>query len=129
MKNTIFYIGSAVILSTAVAVIFNMITLEQVGLINGIILPLLYGWYQKVLKEDVVTEKLELEDKLNRSETEINGLYTNLNNYIERYRELEHKYDTELQAYRTATENLRNGLDSEKQVEETPVKKTRTRKK
>ena len=67
MKNIIFGTGIVVTLTTLGFVLAGQLELTTFGVINTTVLSILYGWYQKLMKDDVVFQKLKLEDKLNES--------------------------------------------------------------
>lgn len=116
-------------LITVLAVAGNMI-FGELTITNGIavatpILGLIYGLYQKYLKEDVQSDNLELENEIHR-QRQLNEKANTFNRELmQEYNNLEKKYNDESAAYGLAIQNLRNGFDSEKQVEETKPKRTR----
>lgn len=115
-------------LVTVLAVTGNMI-FGELTITNGIavvtpILGLIYGLYQKYLKEEAQEVSIQLEDELHR-QRQLNEKSLTFNRELMReYEQLENRYKIESQAYQTTVDNLRNGFDSEKEV----VKPKRTRK-
>lgn len=67
MKNIIFGTGIVVTLTTLGFVLAGRLELTTFGVFNTTVLSILYGWYQKLIKDDIVFQKLKLEDKLNES--------------------------------------------------------------
>ena len=65
MKNIIFGTGIVVILTTLGFVLAGQLELTTFGVINTTVLSILYGWYQKLMKnevtEELVLSNLELE--------------------------------------------------------------------
>lgn len=115
-------------LVTVLAVAGNMI-FGDLTIVNGIavatpILGLIYGLYQKYLKEDVIYEKLSLEDELERQKQFNEKSMTFNRELLREYEQLEQRFNEESNSAKITIENLRNGFDSEKEV----VKPKRTRK-
>lgn len=65
MKNIIFGTGIVVTLTTLGFVLAGQLELTTFGVINTTVLSILYGWYQKLMKdtisEDLSLSNLELE--------------------------------------------------------------------
>lgn len=65
MKNIIFVTGIVVTLTTLGFVLAGKLELTTFGVINTTVLAILYGWYQKLMKneitEDLLLSNLELE--------------------------------------------------------------------
>ena len=65
MKNIIFGTGIVVTLTTLGFVLAGQLELTTFGVINTTVLSILYGWYQKLMKnevtEELVLSNLELE--------------------------------------------------------------------
>ena len=65
MKNIIFGTGIVVTLTTLGVVLAGQLELTTFGVINTTVLSILYGWYQKLMKnevtEELVLSNLELE--------------------------------------------------------------------
>ena len=59
MKNIIFGTGIVVTLTTLGFVLAGQLELTTFGIINTTVLSILYGWYQKLMK-DTVSEDLSL---------------------------------------------------------------------
>lgn len=62
-KNIIFLTGIATIVTTLGLMLYGELEFNSFGAINGTVLSLLFGWYQKLEKEDVeVSMELLKED-------------------------------------------------------------------
>lgn len=129
MKNFIFYTGLATIAATITFLLLGKIELTTFGTINATVLSVLYGWYQKLNNNELTTSKLNLEDEVTTLKRELVESLKETQNYLTLYRESEAKRDKELKAYQLATENLRKGFDSEKEVAKETPKRTRKTKK
>lgn len=65
MKNIIFIAGIATVLTTLGFMLYGELDITSFGTINGTVLSLLFGWYQKLEKEDVeLSMKLMKEDHI-----------------------------------------------------------------
>lgn len=98
MKNVIYLAGIATVLTSLGFLLYGEIDITSFGSINGIALGILYGWYQKIEKEDTVAElsadmKLMAEDHIR-----------------------------ELKEYETTVSNLQSRLDLERASQELRVK-------
>ena len=114
MKNIIFGTGIVVILTTLGFVLAGQLELTTFGVINTTVLSILYGWYQKLMKNEVTEElalsNLELEYvKHNHNELlkEADFLNHTLLDTHELLVRSENLRDEELKAYQSTVENLR----------------------
>ena len=119
MKNIIFGTGIVVTLTTLGFVLAGQLELTTFGVINTTVLSILYGWYQKLIKdtisEDLSLSNLELEYvKHNHRELikEADFLNNTLLDTHERLMRSENLRDQELKAYQSTVENLKLKLDS-----------------
>ena len=118
MKNIIFGTGIVVTLTTLGFVLTGQLELTTFGVINTTVLSILYGWYQKLMKdtvsEDLSLSNLELEYvKHNHRELikEADFLNHTLLDTHELLVRSENLRDQELKAYQSTVENLRLNLD------------------
>lgn len=114
MKNIIFGTGIVVTLTTLGFVLAGQLELTTFGVINTTVLSILYGWYQKLMKdtvsEDLSLSNLELEYvKHNHRELikEADFLNHTLLDTHELLVRSENLRDQELKAYQSTVENLR----------------------
>ena len=119
MKNIIFGTGIVVTLTTLGFVLAGQLELTTFGVINTTVLSILYGWYQKLMKdtvsEDLSLSNLELEYvKHNHRELikEADFLNHTLLDTHELLVRSENLRDQELKAYQSTVENLRLKLDN-----------------
>ena len=119
MKNIIFGTGIVVTLTTLGFVLTGQLELTTFGVIKTTVLSILYGWYQKLMKdtvsEDLSLSNLELEYvKHNHRELikEADFLNHTLLDTHELLVRSENLRDQELKAYQSTVENLRLKLDS-----------------
>ena len=119
MKNIIFGTGIVVTLTTLGFVLAGQLELTTFGVINTTVLSILYGWYQKLMKdtvsEDLSLSNLELEYvKHNHRELikEADFLNHTLLDTHELLVRSENLRDQELKAYQSTVENLKLKLDS-----------------
>lgn len=70
MKNIIYITGIITILTTFSLILFNKLDVTSFSVINTTVLSVLYGWYQKIEKEDVKSSmKLMTEDHIHELQT------------------------------------------------------------
>ena len=62
MKNIIFGTGIVVTLTTLGFVLAGQLELTTFGVINTVALSILFGWYQKLTKDDVIESNNALMD-------------------------------------------------------------------
>ena len=109
MKNIIFGTGIVVILTTLGFVLAGQLELTTFGVINTTALSILYGWYQKLTKDDVIESNNALmdivEEVIKNSSKELALMEYQLI-------ETEKLRDQELKAYQSTVENLKLKLDS-----------------
>ena len=109
MKNIIFGTGIVVTLTTLGFVLAGQLELTTFGVINTTVLSILYGWYQKLTKDDVIEANNALMDVVE----EVIKNTTNELSLIEyQLIETEKLRDQELKAYQSTVENLRLKLDN-----------------
>ena len=104
MKNIIFGTGIVVTLTTLGFVLAGQLELTTFGVINTTVLSILYGWYQKLTKDDVIESNNALmdiaEEVIKNSSKELALMEYQLI-------ETEKLRDQELKAYQSTVENLR----------------------
>ena len=109
MKNIIFGTGIVVTLTTLGFVLAGQLELTTFGVINTTVLSILYGWYQKLTKDDVIESNNALmdivEEVIKNSSKELALMEYQLI-------ETEKLRDQELKAYQSTVENLKLKLDS-----------------
>ena len=109
MKNIIFGTGIVVTLTTLGFVLAGQLELTTFGVINTTVLSILYGWYQKLTKDDVIESNNALmdivEEVIKNSSKELTLMEYQLI-------ETEKLRDQELNAYQSTVENLRLKLDN-----------------
>ena len=109
MKNIIFGTGIVVTLTTLGFVLAGQLELTTFGAINTTVLSILYGWYQKLIKDDVIESNNALmdivEEVIKNSSKELTLMEYQLI-------ETEKLRDQELNAYQSTVENLRLKLDN-----------------
>ena len=108
MKNIIFGTGIVVTLTTLGFVLAGQLELTTFGAINTTVLSILYGWYQKLTKDDVIESNNELMDVV---EEVIKNTSKELTLMEYQLIETEKLRDQELKAYQSTVENLRLKLD------------------
>ena len=108
MKNIIFGTGIVVTLTTLGFVLAGQLELTTFGVINTTVLSILYGWYQKLTKDDVIESNNALmdiaEEVIKNSSKELALMEYQLI-------ETEKLRDQELKAYQSTVDNLK--LDPE----------------
>ena len=109
MKNIIFGTGIVVTLTTLGFVLAGQLELTTFGVINTTVLSILYGWYQKLTKDDVIESNNALMDIV---EEVIKNTSKELALMEYQLIETEKLRDQELKAYQSTVENLRLKLDS-----------------
>lgn len=109
MKNIIFGTGIVVTLTTLGFVLAGQLELTTFGVINTTVLSILYGWYQKLTKDDVIESNNVLMDV---AEEVIKNSSKELALMEYQLIETEKLRDQELKAYQSTVENLRLKLDS-----------------
>ena len=108
MKNIIFGTGIVVTLTTLGFVLAGQLELTTFGVINTTVLSILYGWYQKLTKDDVIESNNALMDIV---EEVIKNTSKELTLMEHQLIETEKLRDQELKAYQSTVENLRLKLD------------------
>ena len=108
MKNIIFGTGIVVTLTTLGFVLAGQLELTTFGVINTTVLSILYGWYQKLTKDDVIESNNALMDIV---EEVIKNTSKELALMEHQLIETEKLRDQELKAYQSTVDNLK--LDSE----------------
>ena len=109
MKNIIFGTGIVVTLTTLGFVLAGQLELTTFGVINITVLSILYGWYQKLTKDDVIESNNALMDIV---EEVIKNTTNELSLMEHQLIETEKLRDQELKAYQSTVENLKLKLDS-----------------
>ena len=109
MKNIIFGTGIVVTLTTLGFVLAGQLELTTFGVINTTVLSILYGWYQKLTKDDVIESNNALMDIV---EEVIKNTSKELTLMEHQLIETEKLRDQELKAYQSTVENLRLKLDN-----------------
>ena len=109
MKNIIFGTGIVVTLTTLGFVLAGQLELTTFGVINTTVLSILYGWYQKLTKDDVIESNNALMDVV---EEVIKNTSKELALMEYQLIETEKLRDQELKAYQSTVENLKLKLDS-----------------
>ena len=109
MKNIIFGTGIVVILTTLGFVLAGQLELTTFGVINTTVLSILYGWYQKLTKDDVIESNNALMDIV---EEVIKNTSKELTLMEYQLIETEKLRNQELKAYQSTVENLRLKLDN-----------------
>lgn len=104
MKNIIFGTGIVVTLTTLGFVLAGQLELTTFGVINTTVLSILYGWYQKLVKDSVVEANDSLMDVI---EEVIKNSADQLSLMEYQLIETEKLRDQELKAYQSTVENLR----------------------
>ena len=104
MKNIIFGTGIVVTLTTLGFVLAGQLELTTFGVINTTVLSILYGWYQKLTKDDVIESNNALTDIV---EEVIKNSSKELALMEYQLIETEKLRDQELKAYQSTVENLR----------------------
>ena len=107
MKNIIFGTGIVVTLTTLGFVLAGQLELTTFGVINTTVLSILYGWYQKLTKDDVIESNNPLMDVV---EEVIKNSSKELALMEYQLIETEKLRDQELKAYQSTVDNLK--LDS-----------------
>ena len=108
MKNIIFGTGIVVTLTTLGFVLAGQLELTTFGAINTVALSILFGWYQKLAKDDVIESNNALMDVV---EEVIKNTSKELTLMEYQLIETEKLRDQELKAYQSTVENLRLKLD------------------
>ena len=108
MKNIIFGTGIVVTLTTLGFVLAGQLELTTFGVINTTVLSILYGWYQKLTKDDVIESNNALMDIV---EEVIKNTSKELTLMEHQLIETEKLRNQELKAYQSTVENLRLKLD------------------
>ena len=109
MKNIIFGTGIVVTLTTLGFVLAGQLELTTFGAINTVALSILFGWYQKLAKDDVIEANNALMDVV---EEVIKNTSKELSLMEYQLIETEKLRDQELKAYQSTVENLKLKLDS-----------------
>ena len=109
MKNIIFGTGIVVTLTTLGFVLAGQLELTTFGVINTTVLSILFGWYQKLAKDDVIEANNALMDVV---EEVIKNTSKELALMEHQLIETEKLRDQELKAYQSTVENLRLKLDN-----------------
>ena len=109
MKNIIFGTGIVVTLTTLGFVLAGQLELTTFGVINTTVLSILYGWYQKLTKDDVIESNNVL---LDVAEEVIKNSSKELALMEYQLIETEKLRNQELKAYQSTVENLRLKLDN-----------------
>ena len=113
MKNIIFGTGIVVTLTTLGFVLAGQLELTTFGVINTTVLSILYGWYQKLIKDDVIESNNALmdivEEVIKNSSKELALMEYQLI-------ETEKLRDQELKAYQSTVDNLRLKLDNTTEI-------------
>ncbi len=109
MKNIIFGVGVVVAGTTLGFVLAGQLELTTFGVINITVLSILYGWYQKLTKDDVIESNNALMDIV---EEVIKNTSKELTLMEYQLIETEKLRDQELKAYQSTVENLRLKLDN-----------------
>ena len=109
MKNIIFVTGIVVTLTTLGFVLAGQLELTTFGVINTTVLSILYGWYQKLTKDDVIESNNALMDIV---EEVIKNTSKELTLMEYQLIETEKLRNQELKAYQSTVENLRLKLDN-----------------
>ena len=109
MKNIIFGTGIVVTLTTLGFVLAGQLELTTFGAINTTVLSILFGWYQKLTKDDVIESNNALmdivEEVIKNSSKELALMEYQLI-------ETEKLRDQELKAYQSTVENLKSKLEA-----------------
>ena len=113
MKNIIFGTGIVVTLTTLGFVLAGQLELTTFGVINTTVLSILYGWYQKLTKDDVIESNNALMDIV---EEVIKNTSKELTLMEHQLIETEKLRDQELKAYQSTVENLRLKLDNTTEI-------------
>ena len=108
MKNIIFGTGIVVTLTTLGFVLAGQLELTTFGAINTVALSILFGWYQKLAKDDVIESNNALMDIV---EEVIKNTSKELTLMEYQLIETEKLRNQELKAYQSTVENLRLKLD------------------
>ena len=109
MKNIIYGTGIVVTLTTLGFVLADQLDLSTFGVINTTVLSILYGWYQKLMKDDVIESNNELMDII---EEVIKNTSKELTLMEYQLIETEKLRDQELSAYQSTVENLKSKLEA-----------------
>ena len=109
MKNIIFGTGIVVTLTTLGFVLAGQLELTTFGVINTTALSILFGWYQKLAKDDVIESNNALMDIV---EEVIKNTSKELTLMEHQLIETEKLRDQELKAYQSTVENLRLKLSN-----------------
>ena len=109
MKNIIFGTGIVVTLTTLGFVLAGQLELTTFVVINTTVLSILFGWYQKLAKDDVIEANNALMDVV---EEVIKNTSKELTLMEYQLIETEKLRDQELKAYQSTVENLRLKLDN-----------------
>ena len=104
MKNIIFGTGIVVTLTTLGFVLAGQLELTTFGAINTVALSILFGWYQKLAKDDVIEANNALMDVV---EEVIKNTTNELSLMEHQLIETEKLRNQELKAYQSTVENLR----------------------
>ena len=113
MKNIIFGTGIVVTLTTLGFVLAGQLELTTFGAINTVALSILFGWYQKLAKDDVIEANNALMDVV---EEVIKNTSKELTLMEHQLIETEKLRDQELKAYQSTVENLRLKLDNTTEI-------------
>ena len=109
MKNIIFGTGIVVTLTTLGFVLAGQLELTTFGAINTVALSILFGWYQKLAKDDVIESNNALMDIV---EEVIKNTSKELTLMEYQLIETEKLRNQELKTYQSTVENLRLKLDN-----------------
>ena len=109
MKNIIFGTGIVVTLTTLGFVLAGQLELTTFGVINTTVLSILYGWYQKLTKDDVIESNNALMDVV---EEVIKNTSKELTLMEYQLIETEKLRNQELKAYQSTVENLKSKLEA-----------------
>ena len=113
MKNIIFGTGIVVTLTTLGFVLAGQLELTTFGAINTVALSILFGWYQKLAKDDVIEANNALMDVV---EEVIKNTSKELTLMEHQLIETEKLRDQELKAYQSTVDNLRLKLDNTTEI-------------
>ena len=113
MKNIIFGTGIVVTLTTLGFVLAGQLELTTFGAINTVALSILFGWYQKLAKDDVIEANNALMDVV---EEVIKNTTNELSLMEHQLIETEKLRDQELKAYQSTVDNLRLKLDNTTEI-------------
>jgi uncharacterized protein YlxW (UPF0749 family) len=133
MKKVIFGTGVLVVLTTLGFMLAGKLNLSTVGLINTSVLGFLYGWYQKLQKDNIETDLSLISFELDYTKTRNESLLKESVELMDSYIQLKNETETlneKLKTFTTDIPELKKVVENTiEEVKETKPKRKRNIKK